>query len=360
MNHHFNVEIAKQYGIEEAIIIENLYFWIKKNVANESNKYDGRYWTYNSAKAFAEIFSYMSARKISRVLDSLSVKEAILKGNYNELSFDRTMWYSFSDKLLYELDKQKYDVNKMSDTYDLTKVDNHLPKMSNGSCENDKPIPYNNPNNKQQIKEEKDKSFSEKDEFLPFADEPQTEYEKPKTKKQIAQEIADFWNENKPQELAAVRIVTKERISAIQARLNSGFTIDDIKKAILLTNSLSDFYKGKEKGKTWKATLDWLINNTNNNFVLILEGALHTTDEQKIQYDRVLNAKSVNGLKKEYRPILGDSIFWNEKLGVHIFIGYIEDLHDGYTDENRPNGATLFQNGYTFVWDSTIKKWVKQ
>ena len=62
----------------------------------------------------------------------------------------------------------------------------------------------------------------------------------------------------------------------------------------------------------------------------------------------------------EYRPILGDSIFWNEKMGVHIFIGYIDDLHDGYTDENRPNGATLFQNGYTFVWDSTIKKWVKQ
>ena len=93
MNHYFNVEIAKRYGIEEAIIIENLYFWIKKNVANEVNKNDGRYWTYNSAKAFSEIFPYMSARKISRVLASLYEKDAILKGNYN--IFEQFILYAY-------------------------------------------------------------------------------------------------------------------------------------------------------------------------------------------------------------------------------------------------------------------------
>lgn len=164
MNHYFNVEIARRYGIEEAIIIENLYFWIKKNVANEVNKNDGRYWTYNSAKAFSEIFPYMSARKISRVLASLYEKDAILKGNYNELSIDRTMWYSFTDELISVMDSQKYDVAKISDSYDLTKNDTHLPKMSNGNTKNDEPIPYSNPYNNQQIKEEKDKSFSKKDE----------------------------------------------------------------------------------------------------------------------------------------------------------------------------------------------------
>ena len=170
MNHHFNVEIAKRYGIEEAIIIENLYFWIKKNVANEVNKNDGRYWTYNSAKAFSEIFPYMSARKISRVLTSLYDKDAILKGNYNELSIDRTMWYSFTDELLSILDFQKYDVVKISDSYDLTKNDTHLPKMSNGKTENDEPIPYSKPYNNQHIKEEKDKSFSKKTYDLSFVD----------------------------------------------------------------------------------------------------------------------------------------------------------------------------------------------
>ena len=138
----------------------------------------------------------MSARKISRVLASLYEKDAILKGNYNELSIDRTMWYSFTDELISVMDSQKYDVAKISDSYDLTKNDTHLPKMSNGNTKNDEPIPYSNPYNNQQIKEEKDKSFSKKDDFPSLAAEPTAEYCEKKTKAQIAQDIVDFWNAN--------------------------------------------------------------------------------------------------------------------------------------------------------------------
>ena len=34
MQHSFNIELAKEYGILEAIIINNLFFWIEKNKAN--------------------------------------------------------------------------------------------------------------------------------------------------------------------------------------------------------------------------------------------------------------------------------------------------------------------------------------
>ena len=37
MEHSFNVELASIYGIEEAILIQNLFFWINKNVANNKN-----------------------------------------------------------------------------------------------------------------------------------------------------------------------------------------------------------------------------------------------------------------------------------------------------------------------------------
>lgn len=207
-------------------------------------------------------------------------------------------------------------------------------------------------------KEEKDKSFSKKDDFLPFAAEPQSEYEKPKTKKQIAQDIVDFWNENTTA-FPKVRITSQDIIAAIDKLQKRGYSIDDIKKAILLCNSLSDFYKGKEKGKIWKATLQWLIKNTKENFDLIMNGALHTSAEQQEEYNRIISTESIDELTMSYMPV-SDNIFWNKKKGVHVFIGYIEDLYDGYSDENRPNGATLFQNGYTFVWDSTIKQWVRQ
>ena len=46
MKHIFDVNIAKEYGIEIAILLENMNFWLEKNRANNTNFFDGRYWTY--------------------------------------------------------------------------------------------------------------------------------------------------------------------------------------------------------------------------------------------------------------------------------------------------------------------------
>lgn len=62
----------------------------------------------------------------------------------------------------------------------------------------------------------------------------------------------------------------------------------------------------------------------------------------------------------EYRPFLGENIFWDKTRNIHVFFGDVETLYDGYTSENRPNEAKVFQNGYTFVWDSAVKQWIKQ
>ena len=94
MNHSFNTEIAEKYGIEEAIIIEHLVFWIQKNIANDKHGRDGLYWTYNSAQAFNEIFPYMSPQKISRILRKLEKLEIIKSGCFNRRKGDRTKWYT--------------------------------------------------------------------------------------------------------------------------------------------------------------------------------------------------------------------------------------------------------------------------
>ena len=31
MEHSFDINIAKEYGITEAILLKNIYFWVKKN-----------------------------------------------------------------------------------------------------------------------------------------------------------------------------------------------------------------------------------------------------------------------------------------------------------------------------------------
>lgn len=131
MEHHFSVEIATRYGILEAVLLNNLYFWIKKNEANGTNYHDGYYWTYNSTKAFHELFPYASTNKIRNALKRLEQEGLIITGNYNKSAYDRTMWYALTENAISILQNRK-----MEDS-----------KKQNGSDENIKPIPYNKPYN---------------------------------------------------------------------------------------------------------------------------------------------------------------------------------------------------------------------
>lgn len=98
MNHGFSVEIAIEYGVDESIVLENFYFWLNKNMANKKNFHDGTYWTYNSQKALSELFPYWNRQKVQRILSKLEEFGLLQKGNYNKLKYDRTTWYSLTNK----------------------------------------------------------------------------------------------------------------------------------------------------------------------------------------------------------------------------------------------------------------------
>jgi hypothetical protein len=146
MIHSFNTEIAAKYGIEEAIILNNLTFWIEKNAANGVNFYDGRHWTYNSVEAFAILFPYMSKKKIYRCLAALEKNGVLHTGNYNEKAYDRTKWYALSDDFLLET----------LGTSDLPKMENgftqngemDFPNRDNAFPETGEPIPDSKPDTK--------------------------------------------------------------------------------------------------------------------------------------------------------------------------------------------------------------------
>ena len=126
--HHFKIALAKEFGIEEAIFIDEIRHQIKKNSANERNFHEGRYWTYNSLKAYEETFPYLNAGKIKRVINSLVEKGILMKGNFNTNQYDRTCWYAFTDSGLCIVRKCYIDELK----------------MTNGRVENSPPIPTTN------------------------------------------------------------------------------------------------------------------------------------------------------------------------------------------------------------------------
>lgn len=98
MQHHFDVDIAKKYGILEAVLIDHIYFWVAKNRANGANYIDGKYWTFNSKKAFSELFPYASERQIKYALDKLRLDGVIEVAAYNKSNYDRTLFYTLTDR----------------------------------------------------------------------------------------------------------------------------------------------------------------------------------------------------------------------------------------------------------------------
>jgi hypothetical protein len=98
MNHSFDISYAKKYGVDEAIMISNFQYWLKKNWANEKHKHDGRTWTYNSIVAFEKLFPYWTAKQIRRVIDSLVSQGVLIRGEYNKSIYDRTSWYAFVEE----------------------------------------------------------------------------------------------------------------------------------------------------------------------------------------------------------------------------------------------------------------------
>ena len=139
MIHNFDINIAEKYGINAAIILQNMYYWIEKNRANEKHFYDGYYWTYNSLKAFEELFPYMSNKQIRGALEKLEEEGIIVCGNYNNSTYDRTKWYAITEAG-YELFQEGKCI--------IPKGQMESSEKANGMSQKGKPIPNNKPYNK--------------------------------------------------------------------------------------------------------------------------------------------------------------------------------------------------------------------
>lgn len=184
MNHSFNVEIAKEFGILEAVLIDNIAFWIIRNKANEENFHDGRTWMYNSVKAFQELFPYASIGQIRRALNHLVEEGILITGNFNEKQYDRTLWYAFADSA-----KSIFQVRQMDLSY-----------LANAFVENEQPIPDIKP-------------------YINKDNKPDNKYS------QECKDVITYLNECTGKNFR----FNERNFSHIRARLSEGFTVDDLK-----------------------------------------------------------------------------------------------------------------------------------
>lgn len=144
--HVFDVDDAIKYGMEKAVILQNMRFWLEKNKANGNNLHDGYYWTYNTVEAFYELFPYFKSQGvIQRLLKSMEKEGLLLVGNYNKKAYDRTKWYSMPEYSVESIENSH--LLKMTNGVVKNDECNHqksimdLSDLANGFVKNDEPIP---------------------------------------------------------------------------------------------------------------------------------------------------------------------------------------------------------------------------
>ena len=134
--HFYDERIARDYGVPAAVLLQNIYFWCQKNKANGHNLHDGLFWTYNSEKAFSELFVEFTKWQVRNALKKLQEEGLIVTGNYNNSQYDRTLWYAVTEKA-----EKLLSGCCESTTSKLQNCNMEIGENQNGNCRNATPIP---------------------------------------------------------------------------------------------------------------------------------------------------------------------------------------------------------------------------
>lgn len=141
VKHTIDVELAVKYGIKAALLLDNLIFWLTKNLKNKKNIHDGYVWTFNSIKAFAEVFPEMSEKEIRTALEKLEVVGVIKTGNYNKFGFDHTKWYTIVDESIFpNIEPKNSGEPQTSNSLNPLKSKLRTPKSKKGFLPEGKPL----------------------------------------------------------------------------------------------------------------------------------------------------------------------------------------------------------------------------
>lgn len=211
--HILDIGVAQLVGTNAALILENIAYWCEHNAANNANLHDGHYWTYNSTKAFGELFPYMTVNVIRTALKKLKDNELILTGNFNKSAYDRTTWYTLTAKA-----EAMLDVNVHSDE----------PNQEETTSENPTPSPDPTQDPWASTTNATPEQFqTPKYEPQPLLDEPQAPAQ-PK-KPDPTEEVVNHLNNRLGTQYKPTTQATRK---LIKARLKEGFTVDDMKLVI--------------------------------------------------------------------------------------------------------------------------------
>lgn len=251
--HAYDVGDAVEHSIPEAVVMHNFRFWLRENKAHNRNIKDGRVWTFTTAEALSEVLPELSVHQIRHILKKLSEKGILIKGNYNKVGYDRTLWYSLDEE---EFATETADGDDTTPKSNSENTKNDLADLRNGIRRNTTPIPDTNTDSKPNVN------------TLSNTREEEGEI----------QDILDTWNQLYGCNLR----MTKKRIGHIRQRIKE-YSPDDIKTA--MEKRLTNRYWNTPAGRPHRNNFDSFIRNDEQVDKYLNQEATHTyTSKEELPF----------------------------------------------------------------------------
>ena len=186
-------ELAKAFGLNEAIVLQQLNYWLNGKSAKLIN---GRKWIYNSYKQWQkDNFPFWSLATVRRAIENCEKKGLIITDNFNKAGFDKTKWYSIDYEMVDKGMSKRVAQNEQTD----------CSKRANGVAQNEQ----TNTRDYSEITTEITTDNNSRAEPDSVADKTKT--------------IVDYLNEKTDSHYKATTPKTKQ---LVQARLKSNYTKD--------------------------------------------------------------------------------------------------------------------------------------
>lgn len=93
--------LAKAIGLNEAIVLQQIHYWLQLNRNKPSHRHQGKTWCYNSIADWKrDNFPFWSIRTIKRIFSNLRKAELIIVAKLSKDARNRTNWYTIDYKKL--------------------------------------------------------------------------------------------------------------------------------------------------------------------------------------------------------------------------------------------------------------------
>lgn len=127
--------LATLIGLNEAIVIQQVHYWLRHKQDAGQDFIDGHYWVFNTYEQWQEQFPFWSMRTLKRIFSSLEKSGLLLTGNYNHHGYDRTKWYSINYDLIDQIERESLKNTENTHSANLTQC--IVPDCPTALCQNE-------------------------------------------------------------------------------------------------------------------------------------------------------------------------------------------------------------------------------